>query len=322
MVSAISELPVSDTIPENGDKNEAATVLVVDDSPIDARLAANILRKRLGLHVIFAADGVEAMEAIQLHRPCAVLTDLMMPRMDGLELVHEICKRFPHTPVILMTASGGEQVATQALQTGAASYVPKRVLHEQLPAVMTQVLSAGRAERRRRQFLEGLKHVHCELALENDVGLVPVFIGYIQEHLAGMGLCDANGHIRAGVALEEAIVNGMHHGNLELSSKLKEGNKDEYTRQARERLHQSPYRNRRLHVYATITPAQAVFVLRDEGPGFDVSKVPDPTDPENLLLPSGRGLLLIRTFMDDVTHNETGNEITLVYRRKTRGERV
>jgi anti-sigma regulatory factor (Ser/Thr protein kinase) len=60
----------------------------------------------------------------------------------------------------------------------------------------------------------------------------------------------------------------------------------------------------------------AVFVIRDEGPGFDVATVPDPTDPENFTKPSGRGLLLIRTFMDEVKHNAAGNEITLVRRRR------
>ena len=61
---------------------------------------------------------------------------------------------------------------------------------------------------------------------------------------------------------------------------------------------------------------QATFVIRDDGPGFDLNSLPDPTDPENLLKPSGRGLLLIRTFMDEVSHNSTGNQITLVRRRR------
>ncbi len=314
MESVLTEAPTVEPQPEQ----EKGTILVVDDSPIDARLAGGVLRKALGLNVIFAADGIEALEAIQLQRPTAVLTDLMMPRMDGLELVHEVCKRFPHMPVVLMTATGSEQVATQALQSGAAGYVPKLVLHEQLPAVMERVIGVSRTERRRRQFLQGLDQLDCSLSLVSDVALVPVFVGYVQEHLAGVGLCDANGRIRVGVALEEAMINGMHHGNLELSSTLKEGDRNEYTRLAQERLQLSPYRNRRLHVRVRINPREAVFVLRDEGPGFDVSTLPDPTDPENLLRPSGRGLLLVRTFMDEVKHNDRGNEITLLYRRKAR----
>src|SRR6266566_3168207 len=59
---------------------------------------------------------------------------------------------------------------------------------------------------------------------------------------------------------------------------------------------------------ATATAAQ--FMVRDEGPGFNPGDVPDPTDPENLERESGRGLLLMRSFMDDVQYNERGNEVT------------
>ena len=56
------------------------------------------------------------------------------------------------------------------------------------------------------------------------------------------------------------------------------------------------------------------YTIADEGPGFDVTSLPDPTAPENVLNVSGRGILLIRTFMDSVEFNETGNRITM---RKT-----
>ena len=73
-----------------------------------------------------------------------------------------------------------------------------------------------------------------------------------------------------------------------------------------------PDQDRRVHVYAKESRRQAVYVIRDEGPGFDPSALPDPTDPSNLEKASGRGLLLIRTFMDEVHHNEDGNQITMV----------
>ena len=61
-----------------------------------------------------------------------------------------------------------------------------------------------------------------------------------------------------------------------------------------------------------------MFVIRDEGPGFDASSLPDPTDPANLEKRSGRGLLLIRAFMSDVRHNDRGNEVMLTYRLQKR----
>ena len=66
---------------------------------------------------------------------------------------------------------------------------------------------------------------------------------------------------------------------------------------------------------AVLTRGSATFVVRDEGPGFDTSRLPDPTAPENVAQVNGRGLFLIRTFMDDVRFNERGNEITMTKRR-------
>ena len=66
------------------------------------------------------------------------------------------------------------------------------------------------------------------------------------------------------------------------------------------------------HALRPESAAEVRFVIRDEGPGFDQSRLADPTDPENWERVGGRGLLLIRTFMDEVWHNPAGNEITLV----------
>jgi CheY-like chemotaxis protein len=289
------------------------TVLVVDDSPVDAWVASVIVQAA-GLEARRAQDGKEALEWIAAAEPALVLTDLRMPRLDGLGLVDQIGDRHPHIPVILMTSAGSQEIALEALRRGASGYVPKSVLAEQLPAMIGRVLAAAKADRRRKRFLEGLTRLDVELTLGNDEALIPVFIQHFQEHLMLLGLCDHKTRIRAGVALEEALINGMHHGNLELSSALKEQGKDTYHREAARRKALTPYSQRRVTVRVTMSPDEARFVIRDGGPGFDVSKVPDPTDPENLLKPSGRGLLMIRAFMDEVTHNDRGNEITLVRR--------
>ena len=62
------------------------------------------------------------------------------------------------------------------------------------------------------------------------------------------------------------------------------------------------------------TPRQLVITIRDQGKGLDLAKVPDPLAPENLLKTSGRGIFLIRSFMDEVEINpsQTGTEIKLI----------
>ena len=117
--------------------------------------------------------------------------------------------------------------------------------------------------------------------------------------------------MRTGTALEEALLNSMYHGNLEISSEMKEQDHQAFYALADERRHSTPWIDRRIHVRIWMTAHEAKIVIRDEGKGFDPSKLPDPTDPENLARPFGRGVMLMRAFMDTVTYNAAGNEVTL-----------
>jgi len=62
------------------------------------------------------------------------------------------------------------------------------------------------------------------------------------------------------------------------------------------------------------SPAEAIFVVRDEGPGFDHARMAQVQEASRLSQSCGRGFTLMRTFMDDIRFNERGNEITLVKR--------
>src|SRR5258708_1674282 len=120
-----------------------ATVLIVDDSAVDQRRAEKLLIKD-GLTVVTANNGQEALAVMQKNLPDLVLTDMQMPQMDGLQLVEEIRGRFPSVPVVLMTAHGSEEIAVEALKKGAASYVPKRNLAEDLSETIDNVLAVAR----------------------------------------------------------------------------------------------------------------------------------------------------------------------------------
>lgn len=293
------------------------TVLVVDDSSTSRLFARRLVERLPGFRVVVACDGREALVVLGRESCAAVVTDLHMPGMDGLELVEAIADRFPLVPVILMTAQGSEDIAVKALQSGAASYVSKRALEKDLADTLERVLNAAKVDRRKQGLLECVSDLDCTFVLENDAAMVPLLVTHLQEYMVRMKLCEPKGRLRLGIALEEALLNGMHHGNLELSSALRQDGGDLYQRVGAERRRTAPFAARRLHVHVKMDSAAAVFVIRDEGPGFDVAALPDPTDPENMLKASGRGLLLIRTFMDEATHNATGNEIRLVRRRRT-----
>jgi len=290
------------------------TVLVVDDSAVDRRLVGGLLSRSPGLTVEFAANGEEALQKIDAAAPALVVTDLIMPGMNGLDLVSSIHRQYPRVPIILMTGKGSEEIAVEALHAGATSYVPKSALHQLLQETVLDVLAVSRDKRSQEQLLGCLKHGDFTFALSNDPTLIPSLIDYVQTLLRSIGLCDESDLIRICIALEESLRNGMYHGNLELTSEQREGDSDAYQALLAERTTTAPYANRRLTVNVRVASDQAQFVVRDEGRGFDPTKLPDPTDPENIEKVSGRGLLLMKTFMDEVRFNAEGNEVTMIKR--------
>lgn len=294
-------------------------VLVVDDSEVDRRLVGGLLPKELDWLVEFAENGVSALEKMRLSVPDVVITDMMMPEMDGMELVSCIHVEFPRVPVILITGHGSETLAVEALQQGATSYVPKPVLAEKLLETVEQVLAISRADRSYARLINCLSNTQYNFALDNDPTLVPPLVDLIQQMLAGMDCCDATGRMHAGIAIEEAALNAVLAGNLELDAQqvqearscLRQGQLSELVESRRQT---TPYCERVAWIHASISRDEATFVIRDEGPGFDTSRVPERHNAETMEHREGRGLVLMKNFMDEVQFNREGNEVTMVMR--------
>ena len=305
------------------DTPKGVEVLVVDDSAVERLRAGTALQGHSGpgsssdggIHVLYASNARAALDLIQQRRPALVVTDLVMPERDGLWLVKEIRSAYPSLPVVLMTAHGSEEIAAAALRAGAASYVPKKYLARDLRQTVETILRLAQADREQLIFPH-LAVSEYQILLPNDLALVSPLVDFLQGHLGRVGLCREGEALRVAVALREALVNACTHGNLEAPGGLRETDYEGYLRCVAERQKQSPYKDRRVHVTARETPQEVVYTIRDEGPGFDTTSLPDPTDSENFKNASGRGLYLIRAFMDEVTFNEAGNEITLVKRRR------
>lgn len=289
-----------------------STILLVDDSEVDRRMVAGMLAQEKSYTIQLANNGSEAVSFLQQSSPDLVLADLFMPGMDGMELLQVIRREYPLIPVVLMTSRGSEEIAVQALQNGAASYVPKHLLRRYLLKTVCDLLAQARERRSRARLLGSMRANNFVFSIENDAALIPVVVGFLQESMSHMAICDGSERLRISVALEEALTNAVHHGNLEVSSELRQDDDSRYYELIRRRSREEPYRRRRVHIKTRMSDRDAVFAIRDEGPGFDVAGLPDPTEPENLERASGRGILLMRTFMDEVLFNERGNEITLV----------
>ncbi|MBI1246747.1 ATP-binding protein [bacterium] len=111
----------------------------------------------------------------------------------------------------------------------------------------------------------------------------------IKELLTQLEIAQWGSHETFGIhlAAEEAIVNAIKHGNK-----------------------QDP--NKSVEVDMRVAKERVLIHITDEGPGFDPHAVPDPTLDENLDVPSGRGVMLIKAYMTEVEYNAKGNSVRMV----------
>jgi len=283
-------------------------VLIVDDALTDRVRVSGIASRWMDCTILEADNGKSAMEQIAAHLPDLVLTDLHMPEMDGLELVAAVKEDFPHIPVILMTGQGNEDVAALALRQGAASYVPKVRLADDLVSTLNQVHSAAKSEQSQSHLMHYLGEASATFQLPNDPMLIRACVNHLMNMLRCLPLGDETERLRVGIAVQEAVNNAYYHGNLEVTTAAGDDHA-RFNEVAMSRCYEEPYMQRRISVTARINREQAEFIIRHDGPGFDFGSV-NGEDAGNDK--RGRGMTLMESTMDEVRFSDDGTEVTMV----------
>jgi diguanylate cyclase (GGDEF)-like protein len=139
----------------------SAKILVVDDSRQMRDFFAESILRPAGYEVILASDGRAGLRLAQQHRPNLIVADLQMPGLTGLELKKALVAAGNETPLILVTAEGSENIASQATLAGVAYYLPKPVDVEVMLSAIEQSLAVERLQRERAEALSAVeRRVH------------------------------------------------------------------------------------------------------------------------------------------------------------------
>jgi DNA-binding NtrC family response regulator len=144
-------------------------ILIVDDEPDMVDNCARILR-RAGHRCLTATDPHRALALLESERPDLLLTDLKMPEIDGLALLHRARELDPALPVVVITAFATIESAVAAIKEGAFDYLPKNFSVDQLALVVERALRQRRLALENRNLREQLQST---LGLDNIVGRSP-----------------------------------------------------------------------------------------------------------------------------------------------------
>jgi CheY-like chemotaxis protein len=284
-------------------------VLVVDSSAGDRRRVSRALSNLEGFTLHEVATLQEARIRLSVHPIDVVVCDTAVEDGEVSDLFSDT--RPGRIPIVTVVAGTVQPAEVHSLAAQCAAVVSKAAVEDELAAAVERVFDAARAARMKAQAEAFLQRQIFEYELDNEKLRISHFVELLMQHCDRFDLFDERDRIRCQISMEEALLNSMIHGNLEVSSKLRELDGDVFEHKIQERIRIPFYANRRVLVRAELDRQQVRFLIRDEGPGFDVSKLPDPRDEDRLDVCSGRGVLLMRSFMNEVTYNDRGNQIVM-----------
>ncbi|MBF0289647.1 MAG: response regulator [SAR324 cluster bacterium] len=294
---------------------EPLNILIADDN-LDILDQLKSFFEEQGHFVLEAHDGDEALEIFKKKSIHAVFSALTMPKMGGLELLKELKSLMSTIPFVLLSRHSDASNILASLNLGACDFLTKPLSASDLQRSLNKVITLHGNF----QFSSYcLKHSVSEsrsLEIGNDFEYINRIVAFITRDLPSYEILREDDLFTMNIVLGEALKNAIFHGNLEIASELKRAQLSSFQEEAELRRNTEPYQGRKVYIAYEITQNSVKYVIRDEGTGFDHTKIPDPKDPENLFKVSGRGILLIMNFLDEVFWNERGNEITMVKYRK------
>lgn len=159
--------------------------LIVDDEPRLRQVMMHLMRSD-GFQCVEAANGIEALEQLEIYPVILVLSDLRMPKMDGFELLREIRSRFPDAAVVMITAVADVEIAVNCLAIGAADYVIKPYQLEDVRARVAQALEKRRLILENRAYRESLE----ERVAQQARRLEELFLASVQSLAEALELKD------------------------------------------------------------------------------------------------------------------------------------
>jgi FixJ family two-component response regulator len=299
------------------------SVLFVDDEADIRDSFAQRFAKQYQIRV--AANGNEALPVLKGdHDITVVVTDIRMPGMTGLELIANAKGLDPDLGFIVISGHGDTDDVITAFRLGARNFLRKPYRFAELErAIDEEGQRYGQAREQRARLAEerGADRVLTRMdGLTFDLPTRLEWVNPVTVRLisvfAAMGICNEETRFNVALGLVEILTNAVEHGNLGISGaekvKLKAQGENIYQTEVQRRMALPECAGRKVRVHATCDRNQATVQVTDEGNGFAFDDLPDPTDPENLFKPSGRGILLARTFLDKVEYQGHGNSVVLV----------
>lgn len=292
---------------------DTQTILIVDAEET-ARFALQKKLSRSGYKVVSLEKAEDALYLLKAGdvKVDLVISNVKLRKVDGIELLRRVKAMDEPLPVLLLAGQGNMEDVITALRLGVDDFIRKPFEASDVVSSVHSILRRKQEEIMAESFGRFLEYEKTVYLIPNEISLINTISYQLTRNLLPMGLCNRTTAENISFALKEAITNAMFHGNLEISSAIREQDGIKGFNEEIDRRKDDPlYKNRKVKIVCEETIEYIEYSIEDEGPGFDYKLLPDPREPENFFKNSGRGLLIVKVHFDEVRWNEKGNCIYL-----------
>ncbi|MEI6126081.1 MAG: response regulator [Pseudomonadota bacterium] len=259
-------------------------VLVVDDDRDVVSTLSEILSE-LRLNPVTAGDGAEAIEKIKTRQIDLIITDLMMPNVDGLELIQRTRQLNVNIPIAVISGHGEVKNVVNALSRGAYNFVTKPFTIKEIENVVKRGLRLREFSLGTHRLLEGIKN-YTEMEIPSYPHLLPSAALYIVRECQWRGIEDEAVLSNISICIDELLNNALMHGN----------DLDE---------------TKKISVKIIFDNAKLTLHIEDEGEGFNYKNLISDFSENAETLPTKRGLFIVNYLMDELAFNEKGNRVSM-----------
>lgn len=293
-----------------------ANILIIDDDPISLKLLSAYL-KGSPHDVTSARNGREALDIILSKEPqyfSCVISDYMMPEMDGLELTHALKQDYQRQmiPVILQTSNTSETEIQKGLEAGVFYYLIKPFTKETL---LSTLEAAIKDFKNHTETLLKLEQVSASLGLLKNANFQYKSIDDAK-HLSNFIAYLTDDPVQIGVGLFELMINAVEHGNLGITydEKTELVANGTLQNEIESRLRQDLYRHKFVRVDVRTTPDELRVTISDMGKGFNFEDYME-FSVERAMDNHGRGIMMANKLsFDGLYYSDGGTSVTCVKR--------
>ena len=291
----------------------ANSILIVDDEADNVELLEEYLQSS-DYFTLSAFSGEEALQILNQRADeiDAIFLDRMMPGMDGMEVLKNIKNddKLSGIPVIFQTAKADPQSTLDGLKAGAYYYLSKPYDREQALAILDNATSLRqrlyRTEVHARSLIDTIK-----LMRQGEFEFRTIAEAISVAKLLALTCPNSD---TVSIGLSELLINAVEHGNLGLNFTDKSNALDNqnWEELVEKRLQHPEHRHKRAKVQFDLQTDKIVFVIRDEGSGFNYNDF-NEFKPERLMDSHGRGIMMARaTSFSSVEYQGCGNEVIAI----------